>query len=103
MDLGRHEQFRRETAGRHRSAPDLPPAAAGEMLLAGAWAALATARAETVDVHLRSGPVIAGCTAIRVDGRMGEAATRKDLWTHLFPVEEVVLVRLNPRGGRRSG
>jgi hypothetical protein len=102
MDLGRHEQFSREQPYRARAAADAPMSA-GQALLAAAWAALATARAETVDIHLRGGAVVTGCTAIRVDGRLGEAATRRDVWTHLFPVEEVALVRLNPRGGRRTG
>lgn len=71
------------------------------MLIATAWAALATARAETVDIHLRSGTTVHGVMALRVDGPIGEASTRAGQWTHVFALEEVMLVQHVPRGGRR--
>lgn len=71
----------------------------GESLLARGWAALESARAEAVDIHLRSGPVLRRVLELRIDGAVAEAATRPGLWTHAFAVEEVILVRQIPRGG----
>lgn len=73
----------------------------GEGLLAAAWAALASTRAEAVDIHLKTGIVIAGVRAVRLTGRLAEAATSPDCWTHVFNVDAVVLVEVVPRGGRR--
>lgn len=73
----------------------------GEALLATAWAVLASARAEQVDLHLASGIVIAGARAVRLTGRLAEAGPAADCWTHAFDVESILMVELVPRGGRR--
>jgi hypothetical protein len=107
MDLSGHRRFRAadtssQAAGR---APDAKShnwadrARIGEKLLAVAWAALASARAEAVDIHLQSGQVIANVLAVRTDGRMAEASCWTGQWTHAFAVEDVVLVRQVARGG----
>lgn len=70
----------------------------GESLLAAAWAGLASARHEAVDIHLRTGQVISGALNVRIDGRIGEASCRRGEWTHLFAVDEVVLIRRLLRG-----
>ena len=72
----------------------------GESLLAAGWAGLASAQYEAIDIHLRTGEVISGAVQVRIDGAIGEAACRRDEWTHIFAVEEVVLVRRISRGGR---
>lgn len=93
MDLSGHERFR--TAERPADAR-----AQGMSILANAWAALASAAAERVDIHLRSGQIVSGALDIRLDGPLAEAATQLDQWTHVFAVEDVVLVRKVPRGSR---
>lgn len=101
MDMSGHRHFR----------PPLPPAEAdgessrlrnGERLLAAAWAGLASTRSEAVDIHLRSGQVIERALALRIEGRIAEAACRAGWWTHAFAIEDVVLVRQLPRGQSRT-
>lgn len=101
MDLSGHEHFIREprpSAAEARSAQTR----LGEALLSSGWAALQSARAEAIDIHLRAGNSIAGVVALRVDGAMVEASTRRGQWTHFFAVADVVLVQLVPRGGKRA-
>ncbi|WP_199553850.1 hypothetical protein [Sandaracinobacteroides hominis] len=88
MDLGGHERFR-------TSEPRVP----GLSLLANGWAALASAHVERVDIHLRSGQLVAGALDLRIDGAVAEASTVQGQWTHVFAVADVVLVRKVPRGG----
>jgi hypothetical protein len=95
MDLSGHGAFR--TAGHNRESSDRP----GARLLAAAWVALSSGRAESVSIHLRTGPMIDGVLGLRVDGALAEAATRPGVWTHAFAVEDVVLVRQVVRGGSR--
>jgi hypothetical protein len=96
MDLGGHERFgggraiQRETAAFRT----------GTALLATAWSALASARVESVMIHLRSGPVIEGVLQLRMDGAIAEASTRSGQYSHAFAVEDVVMIRHVPRGGR---
>ncbi|WP_374385952.1 hypothetical protein [Sandaracinobacter sp.] len=71
----------------------------GLSLLATAWSALGSGRAESVCLLLRSGSLIEGVLAIRMDGAIAEAATRPGHFTHAFAVDEVVMVRQVPRGG----
>ena len=73
----------------------------GESLLAAGWAGLASAKYEAIDIHLRTGQVISGAVQVRIDGAIGEAASRRDEWTHIFAVEDVVLVRRVTRGRRQ--
>jgi len=74
---------------------------AGEMLLATAWTALSSTRSERVDIHLRSGAVIEGALAVRANGAVGEASILRGHWTHMFALEDVMMVHHVPRGGRR--
>jgi hypothetical protein len=64
--------------------------------------ALASTRTEAVDIHLRTGHLIEHALAVRVNGRLGEAACRAGQWTHAFAVEDVVLIRCVPRGARSA-
>ena len=73
----------------------------GESLLAAAWAGLASARYEAVDIHLRTGQVITNVLNVRIDGVLGEAACRRDEWTCIFAVEDVVMIRRIARGRRQ--
>lgn len=73
----------------------------GEALLATAWAALASARAEQVEIHLSTGAVIPAVRALRLTGRIAEAGPAPDIWSHAFDVEAILLVEIIPRGGRR--
>lgn len=73
----------------------------GQALLASAWAALRASDIEAVDIHLKSGAVIAGAIALRLHGNIAEASIRLGQWTHAFSAEEVALVQHIPRGGRR--
>lgn len=100
-----------DRAGHYCFAPSLPgpqntPVAerwrAGEMLLATAWTALSSTRSEKVDIHLRSGAVIQGALAVRADGAVGEATTLRGQWTHMFALEDVMMIHHVPRGGRRE-
>jgi len=100
MDLAGHHRFTTDAQGEGGAAADRQRT--GALLLASAWAALATARAETVDLHLRTGLVIKAALAVRVDGPLGEASTRAGQWTHMFALEDVMLVHHVPRGGRRT-
>ena len=93
MDLAGHQMFR-DAGARAES-----PGSVGRALLARGWAALESARAESVDIQLRSGPLVRGVIALRVDGQVAEASTRRGEWTHAFALEDVALVRNNPRGG----
>lgn len=99
MDLAGHHRFSTGSDGQGHACADRRQT--GELLIATAWAALASARAETVDIHLRSGSVVHAVLAVRVDGPLGEASTRAGLWTHVFALEDVLLVHHVPRGGRR--
>lgn len=97
MDMPAPHQFRQSgdataAAGRFRT---------GELLLAAAWAGLASARYEAVDIHLRTGQVIANALNVRIDGVLGEAACRRDEWTHVFAVDDVVMIRRIMRGRRQ--
>lgn len=94
MDLAGHQRFRE---GADRS-DGRAQGATGRALLARAWAALESVRAESVDVHLRSGAVVRGILALRVEGQVAEASTRRGEWTHAFALDDVALVRTNPRG-----
>ncbi len=100
MDLAGHHRFSTNADG--RNSPGVDRWRTGELLIATAWAALAASRVETVDIHLRSGAIIHGAMAVRVDGPLGEASTRAGQWTHVFALEEVMLVQHVPRGGRRK-
>lgn len=97
MDLSGHDRFLREPGARTGDAR------AGVALLSAGWAALASSRAEAIDVHLRAGNAIAGIVALRTDGAMVEASTRRGHWTHYFTVSDVVMIQVVPRGGRRPG
>lgn len=95
MDLSGQQRFREAEAAREGRSN---PGSLGRALLAHAWAALASARAESADIHLRSGTLLRGVLALRIDGQLAEAGTRRGEWTHAFPLEEVVMVAVNPRG-----
>jgi hypothetical protein len=107
MDLSGHGAFgqrlERPQQG-HRAPPftrEEARAGIGPALLATAWAALASARVESVDIHLGEGRIVKGVRGVRLAGRLAEAETAPGVWTHAFDVEAVVLVELVPRGGRR--
>ena len=93
MDLAGHQRFR---DGADRA--DGRNGAVGRALLARGWAALESARAESVDVQLRSGALVRGVLALRVEGQVAEASTRRGEWTHAFALDDVALVSSNPRG-----
>ena len=93
MNLGAHSTFRQ--GGRSQAGPSQ----IGLSLLATGWSALASGRVETLCIQLRSGCLIEGVLAIRMDGLIAEAATRSGHFTHAFAVDEVVMVRQIPRGG----
>jgi len=99
MDLAGHHRFTSGPDG--RVSASVERLRLGELLIATAWASLATARVEMVDIHLRSGAMVLGALAVRVDGPLGEASTRAGQWTHVFALEEVMLVQNHARGGRR--
>lgn len=89
--------FRRTTDRlEDRPRPGLVP---GQTMMAAAWASLKTARAEAVDIQLRNGPLISGVIAVRVEGPVAEVSIRAGHWTHLFPLDEVQMVHIVPRGG----
>jgi hypothetical protein len=96
MDLGGHERF--GAAG--VSPRDTPALRTGTALLASAWSALASSRVESVNIHLRSGPVIEGVLQLRMDGAIAEASTRPGHFSHSFAVDDVVLIRHFARGGK---
>ncbi|MCG2841521.1 hypothetical protein L6Q21_11070 [Sandaracinobacter sp. RS1-74] len=95
MDLSGHRRFREGVAdwGEARGRDCV-----GRTLLARGWAALESARAETLDIELRGGGVVRAVLALRVEGGIAEASTRRGEWTHIFALEDVALVRCNPRG-----
>lgn len=95
MDLSGHQRFR-ESGDR---ADARGASAIGRALLARAWAALESTRAESVDVQLRSGGLVRGVIALRVEGQVADASTRRGEWTHAFALDDVALIRSNPRGG----
>ncbi|WP_448582045.1 hypothetical protein [Thermaurantiacus sp.] len=104
MDLSGHSQFSSPLEG-VESPADLPgarPVAAGAGLLLAAWSALQSANVESVDLHLRSGTVVRNAIRLRLSGPIAQASTRREGWTHLFPVHDVALVRFIGRGGRRD-
>lgn len=96
MDLGGHQRFGTSAASARQSAATHTGAA----LLATAWSALASSRVETVSIHLRSGPVIDGVLQVRMHGPIAEAATRAGHFSHAFAVDDVVMIRHVPRGGK---
>lgn len=96
MDLGGHERF----GGGHPALRETAASRTGTALLATAWSALASARGDSVTIHLRSGPVIEGVLQLRMDGAIAEASTRLGQYSHAFAVEDVVMIRHVPRGGR---
>jgi hypothetical protein len=92
MDLSGHDLFSRgQSAATERQRQ-------GEAMLEAAWAALASRRADAIDLHLRSGSVIAGVLAVRVDGDIGHASTRLGQWTHFFPSADIAFIAVAPRG-----
>ena len=100
MVLAGHRRFREGGERSDREAPgSAGSGAVGRALLARAWAALESTRAESVDIQLRSGGLVRGVIAIRVDGQLADVSTRRGEWTHAFALEDVALVRSNPRGG----
>ncbi len=96
MDLAGHNRFR---DGAERAEVR---GAVGRALLARAWAALESARAESVDIQLRSGALLRGVIALRVEGQVADASTRRGEWTHAFALDDIALVRSNPRGGQSA-
>lgn len=108
MDLSGQQLFRDAlAAAMEPPRPAPPPRAAGPesvgpALLLAAWSALQSARIEAVDLHLRSGLVIPHVVRLRLAGPIAQASTRRSGWTHLFPVEELALIRLVGRGGHRD-
>lgn len=95
-----------DLAGHHRFQRDAPLPASGtaqsEAMLAAGWAALATARAETLEIRLKTGAAVPGILALRIDGTLVEASTVRGQWTHYFPVADVSLVQVVPRGGAKQ-
>lgn len=104
MDLSRHRSFldRSTPLGPDEACPPEPPMATGPALLFSAWSALGQAGVEAVDLHLRSGLVIRGAVRVRLMGPLGQASTRREGWTHVFPADDLVLVRMVGRGGNRG-
>ncbi len=96
MEYPSPTQFQQDDQGNHASARFKT----GESLLAAAWVGLASARYEAVDIHLRTGQVITNALNVRIDGQLGEAACRRDEWTHVFAVSDVVLIQRIVRGRR---
>jgi len=96
MDLGGHQRFGTSAGSARLSAA----AQTGTALLATAWSTLASTRVESVSIHLRSGPVIDGVLQVRMDGSIAEAATRTGHYNHAFAVDDVVMIRHVPRGGK---
>lgn len=93
MDLGGHSAFRQGANAQSATVR------VGLSLLATGWSALASGRVESISIQLRSGLLIDGVLAIRMDGLIAEASTRTGHYTHAFAVDEVVMVRQIPRGG----
>lgn len=79
--------------------PGAPEMGAAHRLLAFGWAALASGRAEALEIRLRDGVEVEGVLALRIEGAVVEAATRAGAWTHAFRVDDVLLVRAVARGG----
>jgi hypothetical protein len=102
LDLSAHKQFLAPTPGLEPLPADDPgnePLALGPTLLLEAWSALQSARIEAVDLHLKGGLVIPRAVRLALMGPIARASTRLDSWSHLFPVTDLVMVRLIPRGG----
>jgi hypothetical protein len=104
MDLSSHSQFSGpvEAFDGPVGLPDARPGAAGSALLLAAWSALQSANVEAVDLHLRSGTVVRNAIRVRLSGPIAQASTRREGWTHVFPVDDLGLVRFIGRGGRRD-
>lgn len=107
MDLGGHQRFREGAGYADARASEARPTEGrpsdgrgniGRALLARAWAALESGRAESVDIQLASGALLRGVIALRVEGQVADASTRRGEWTHAFGLEDVALIRSNPRG-----
>lgn len=104
MDLSGHRQFHDPVEAVEAPA-DLMAARAcapGPALLLAAWSALQSANVEAVDLHLRSGSVVRNAIRVRLSGPIAQASTRREGWTHVFPVDDLALVRFIGRGGRRD-
>lgn len=104
MDLSGHRQFLEALDACDGPADPLTsgPAATGPALLLAAWSALQSANVEAVDLHLRSGSVIRSAIRVRLSGPIAQVSTRREGWSHVFPVADLALVRLIGRGGRRD-
>lgn len=98
MDLAGHQRFRDSVEKPDGRGSD-GRGAIGRALLARAWGLLESGRAESVDIQLRSGALVRGALALRVDGQVADASIRRGEWTHAFALDDVALVRGNPRGG----
>lgn len=96
MDLDGHQRFR-ESQDRADAR-----GAIGRALLARAWSLIESGRAESVDIQLRSGALLRGVLALRVEGQVADASVRRGEWTHAFALDDVALVRGNPRGGQSA-
>jgi hypothetical protein len=103
MDLSGHRRFQPPSALAEAVNP-VPDTCnrVGKALLATAYTALVSARAETVDVHLKGGKVIEDVIGVRMFAALAEVSIRRGEWTHAFAAADVVMVRQIPRGGRRS-
>ncbi|WP_448578423.1 hypothetical protein [Thermaurantiacus sp.] len=104
MDLSGHKRFL-DRAAPLESDVDAPPdtaLATGPALLFSAWSALGSGGIEAVDLHLRTGLVIRGAVRVRLMGPLAQASTRREGWTHVFPADDLILVRLVARGGHRG-
>jgi hypothetical protein len=101
MDLSGHGAFRTAAAQPEPVRPVSTPFHTGRQLLISAFSALASPATESVMLHLRSGLVIEGVLDIRLDGLLAWAATHRGQFTHLFPIEDVVLLRRILRGRGR--
>ncbi len=105
MDLSGHSQFLgpvEAVDGPAVARDPSGPGAVGPALLLAAWSALQSANVEAVDLHLRSGSVIRSAVRVRLSGPIAQASTRREGWSHVFPVADLAMVRLIGRGGRRD-
>lgn len=101
MDLSGHHRLKPGAVRPDRGSQQLGPhtlETSGRALLVAGWTALASAGTETLEVYLRSGHRIAQILDLRVEGDIGHASTRRGHWTHAFPVSDVTMVRMIPRG-----
>jgi hypothetical protein len=104
LDLSAHQQFlapQPHLEPLERGGPGGDDLALGPTLLLEAWAALQSTRIEAVDLHLKNGLIVQRAVRLALMGPIARASTRLDGWSHLFPVSDLVMVRLVPRGGWR--